>query len=250
MSIKIKFDVDKIAAQFKEFAMEVEQDLVKSVANLAAITHAKVSEMAQQELHSTRKDFMNSLEFEEIVPGVWVVSVDEKGLYIEEGIEANKDMKPDLLKRGAKTSKDGHKYKSIPFDYGKYKSHLTPYAQGVVNQIKQNLRKQGILFRKIEFNKDGSPRTGKLHSLDFGGEIPGKGNTPVMKGVSIYQSITKRGSVRRDILTFRTVSSGPASEGKWIHPGLEPKHFLDKAAAWAMKEWEDNILPEILNKWK
>jgi hypothetical protein len=68
--------------------------------------------------------------------------------------------------------------------------------------------------------------------------------------VSIYQSVTATGNVRRDILTFRTVSEGPASQGKWIHPGLPPKHFLDRASEWAIKEWENNILPAVLEKYK
>jgi hypothetical protein len=248
MSLKINIDVAAIAAQFKEFALELEQDLRKGVANLAAITHAKVVENAQQELHSSRQTFMDNLGFEEISPGIWVISIDQGAMWIEEGIEANKDMKPDLLKN-AKTSSKGVQYKVIPFDEGKAPSQMTPYAQGVVARIKQNLKKQDVPFKKIEFNSDGSPRVGKLHEFDFGGEKPGKGNTPVMKGVSIYQSVTKTGNVRRDILTFRTVSNGPESAGKWVHPGYDAKKYLDKAADWAMNEWEQSILPEVLSKW-
>jgi hypothetical protein len=230
--------------------MEVEQDLQKGVANLAAITHAKVAELASTELHSSRKTFMDSLGFEEVVPGVWVVSVDEKGLFVEEGIEANKDMKPDLLKGATKTSKEGYKYRSIHFDHGAPPSQLTGYAQGVVAKIRAKLKKEGVPFKKIEKNPNGSPRLGKLHTFDFGGEVPGRGNTPIMKGINIYQSITKSGNVRRDILTFRTVSGGPKSADKWFHPGLQAKKFLDQAATWAEKEWEDKILPEILDKYK
>lgn len=255
MSLKLNIDAAKIAAQFKEFAMEIEQDIRKAIGNLAAITHAKVAEEAQQELHSSRKTFMDALGFEELSPGIWVISIDQKALWIEEGIDPNKDMKPDLLKSGTKTSQSGNKYKVIPFDYGKPPSQLTQGAQAIVSAIKQNLKKENVPFKKIERNSDGSPRVGKLHSFNFGnpgGRMggPGKGNTPVMNGLSIYQSITKTGNVRRDIMTFRTVSSGPASAEKWFHPGLEAKKYLDKAAEWAMKEWEDKILPEVLKKWE
>lgn len=255
MSLKFNIDAAAIASQFKEFALEVELDLQKAVANLAAITDAKVKEMASQELKSSRKPFMDSLGFEEVAPGVWVISVSEDGMWVEEGIEANKDMKPGLLAEGFKTSKNGNKYKVIPFDYGQAPSQMTPSTQAIVSYLKQNLKKENVPFKKIERNADGSPKVGKLHEFNFGnpgGRMggPGKGNTPVLNGLSIYQSVTKSGNVRRDILTFRTVSSGPGSAGKWHHPGLEPKKFLDRALDWAMAQWEEKILPEVLDKWK
>jgi hypothetical protein len=251
MALKINIDVAKIAAEFKELALEVEQDLNKAVSNLASMTHAKVAEMASEELHSTLKTLQDNLGFEEIAPGIWVVSIDQKALFLEEGIQAEKDMKPDLLKNATNTSKAGHKYRAIPFDHGKAPSQMTPYAQHLVAHIKSKLKKEKIPFKKIEKNKDGSPRTGKLHSFDIDSEKPtARASTPALKGVSIYQSVTATGNVRRDILTFRTVSEGPASQGKWIHPGLPPKHFLDRASEWALKEWENNILPAVLEKYK
>lgn len=250
MALKINIDVAKIAADFKDLALEVEQDLNKGVANLAAMTHAKVAEMANNELRSTRKNFQDSLGFEEVAPGVWVVSVDEKGLWVEEGIEPNTDMKPGLLKDATQISKDGHRYRSIPFEHSKAPSQLTPYAQRLVSQIRYELKKQGIPFKKLEKTPEGSPRIGKLHKLDISsGKPTPRASTDALKGINIYQTMTKTGNVRRDILTFRTVSDGPASAKKWIHPGLEPKHYLERAQEWALKEWEDNILPEILKKY-
>jgi hypothetical protein len=250
--LKIKIDTQSLAKQLKDIAIDAERDLRKGVADLAAITHAKVAEMASQELHSSRKKFMDNLGFEEITDGVWVVSVDEGALWIEEGIEPNTDMKPGLLK--------GRQSRVIPFDHGKAPSQLNGYAQNIVSRIRANLKKEGVPFKGIEKGANGAPLTGKLHTFPkegatqeekkrWSGEIPGKGNTPVLKGVSIYQTLTKTGNVRRDILTFRTVSGGPTSSGKWIHPGMEPKKFLDKAAEWALQEWETKILPEIMGKY-
>lgn len=255
MSLKFNIDANAIAEQFKAFKLEVEQDLNKAVANLAAITDAKVKEMANQELHTSRQEFMDSLGFEEVSPGVWIISVDESGLFVEEGIDANKDMKPGLLAKDFKVSKDGNRYKAIPFDYGAPPSTQSPSTMQIVSYLRQQLKKEAIPFKKIERNTDGSPKVGKLHEFDFGNPRgtmggPGKGNTPVLNGLSIYQTVTKTGNVRRDILTFRTVSSGPGSQGKWHHPGLEAKKFLDRALDWAMKEWEEKILPEVMKKWR
>lgn len=250
MSLKIKIDVEAIAKQFKEFSIEVKQDLEKAVAGLAAITHAKVAEMAATELKTSRKSLMDNLGFEEVSKGIWVVSIDENAMWIEEGVEPEFDMKPGLLKNATKVSKDGHKYRVIPFDYGsKGPTQLTPNAQTIVNTIRSGLKKANVSFKTIERNGDGSPKLGKLHTFNFESAIPGKGNTPQLKGVSIYQTLTKTGNVRRDILTFRTVTDGPGSEGKWISPGQPGKKFLDRAADWAINEWESKILPEVTKKW-
>lgn len=249
MSLKINIDAAALAKEFKEFAAEVEKDIQKGVANLAAITHAKVKEMASAELKSSREELMNSLSFEEISEGIWVVSIDEKALWIEDGIKPNFDMKPGLLKN-ANMGKSGVKYKVIPFEHSKAPSQMTESAKNIVTQLKVGLKQEKIPFKTIERNADGSPKTGKLHSINLPSQIPGKGNTPALKGVNIYQSATNTGNIRRDILTFRTVTSGPGSEGKWIHPGMDGKKFLDRAAEWALNEWNNQILPEIVGKWK
>lgn len=248
MSLKIKIDASAIAAQFKEFASEVEQQIKKSVANLATITHAKVAELASGELRSTRKSFLDNLGFEEISDGVWVVSVDEKALFIEEGLDQGFDMKPGLLRNG-KISKKGYKYRVVPFEHSKAPSQLSTSAQAIVSQIKANLKKENVPFKKIETNPDGSVREGKLHTFNWKSKKPGRGNTPVLKGVNIYQTV-KNGNVRRDIITFRTVTNSPSQVDKWKHPGLSGKKFLDRAYDWALKEWENKILPEIMGKWK
>lgn len=251
MALKLNIDIAAIANTFKEAKIEIEQDLKKSVGDLAAMTHAKVAEMASKELHSTQKLLQDNLGWEEVADGIWVVSIDEAALFIEEGIEANKDMKPDLLKGATQISKDGHAYRSIPFNHGKAPTQMTPLAQSLVSQIKRVLKQEKIPFKKIEKNANGSPRIGKLHKLDIDSDPPtARATHPALKGLSIYQSMTESGNVRRDILTFRTVSAGPASSNKWIHPGLKAKKFLDRAYEWAVNEWENNILPEVLKKWE
>lgn len=248
MDIKIKIDAAGLAAQFKELAASIEQDIKHGVANLATITHAKTVEMASNELHSTRKKFLGNLGFEEIAEGVWVVGIDEEALFIEEGLEPNFDMKPGLLEDG-ETSKDGHKYRIIPFEHSKAPSQLTPTTTSILNRIKENLKKEGVPFKKLERGADGKPKLGQLHSFNWNSETPGRGNTPLFKNVNVYQTMTKSGNVRRDILTFRTVSNKPGNEDKWLHPGMAGKKFLDRAAEWAEKEFYDKILPEILEKY-
>lgn len=247
--LKISIDPTAIASAFKELQLEIQQDIQKGVGDLAAVTHAKVAEMASQELHTSRQTLLDSLGFEQVTDGVWVVSIDESAFWIEEGIEPDTDMKPALLKN-AKTSKSGFKYKVVPFNHSTAPSKMTASATYIVSLLKKNLKKENIPFKKIEKNADGSPKVGKLHSLNFASPIPGKGNTPALQGVTIYQTLTKTGNVRRDVMTFRTVSNSPAQAAKWKHPGLTAKHFLERASNWALKVWEDEMLPEILAKYK
>lgn len=253
MSLKIKIDIAAIASQFKQLATEVKQDLEKGVERLAAATNAHVRMEAEENLSGpTYLKFNKSIGFDNVSPGIWVVSIDEKGMWVEEGLHPNFDMKPGLLKNAKDVSERGYKYRSVPFDMGKSKSTSTGYEFNLRQRVKSELAKNKIPFKKIEKDANGKPKEGLLHKLNFGGEIPGKGNTPVLQGLSIYQTVTKTGNVRRDIMTFRTVSGDPqsGSANKWMHPGYDAKKFLDHAQEWAEKEWENTILPEILSRWK
>jgi hypothetical protein len=251
MSLKITINAAELSKQFKEFASEVQKDLENGVKVLAASTHAKTIEMAQAELHSSRDTFLDNLKYEEMAPGVYVITVLDKGFWVEEGLPEGFDMKPGLLNSPkAKMGKNGNKYTVVPFSHTKAPSRMTAVAKDIVNQIKTNLKKENVPFKKLELNSDGSPRMGKLHSFSWGGDKLGKGTTGSLERVSIYQSPKVGGGTRRDIFTFRTVSSSPASRDKWHHPGLEGKKFLDKAADFAMAIWENQILPEITKKWE
>ncbi len=240
--LKIDIDAAGIAQQFKEMALEVEQDVMQGVKRLAASMHAKVLEDSQQELHTSRKKYADALnKLEEVAPGVYVISLNESAMWIEEGIPNDKDMKPWLLK--------GKESVVIPFEHSKPSSQMTGLARNISNKLGRELKKRGVPFKKgIETDPTtGSPRLGKLHEFDFASAIPGKGNTPALKGVTIYQGMVD-GDVRRQVTTFRTVTRG--QEGKWIHPGFTAKKFFEAAQRWGLEEWEKVMLPEIMEKWK
>lgn len=142
------------------------------------------------------------------------------------------------------------RYKVIPFDHGKSPSMNTPKAQEIVDQIKRELRAVNVPFKKIEYNADGSPRLGKLHTFNFPSERPSRAAShPALSGLSIYQRKLQSGKVKRDIMTFRVVSSKHAGS-KWMHPGLEAQNLMDEAFEWAMKTWDNEILPAIMEKFR
>jgi hypothetical protein len=248
MSLRFFFNTEAFVSEMGEFKNEVKAALDEAVKSLAAMTHAHVVETANKELSSTRKKFLDNLGFEEISSGIWVVSVDEPALFIEDGRKAG-PMHEDLLKNGAKVSKDGHRYRAIPFEHSKPDSQMSGFAQGMKAKIRSELKKAGVPFKKIEYNADGSPRLGALHRFNFSSPEPSqKASHPALSGVTIYQTKTPSGGVRRDILTFRVISEKRMD--KWHHPGLQPKDFLGRALQWAEQTWESEVLPAVMARFE
>lgn len=245
--LRFMIDAEALASEMKTLKAEVQAALEDSVKALSAMTHAKVVELAQQKLNSTRKIYTDNLEYREVTPGLWVISLDQPALWIEEGRKAG-DMTQDLLKEGAHTAKDGSRYKAIPFDYGKPPSQMDPFTRNMVAKIKFELKKKDIPFKKLELGPNGSPRIGKLHTLNISSPHPSsRASHPTLHGLNIYQTQDQSGKVRRDILTFRMVSDKHKGS-KWIHPGREAEQFFEEALAWAQEEWERNIVPQIMAK--
>lgn len=251
MALKYEINADEILSQLKDFKEEVKKNMEEAVANLMTLTKARIVEQTSQLSSATAKTYLDALgEPEMVAPGVWIITLDPKAFWIEEGIEANKDMKPGILK--------GKSSVRVPFRYDKPGSQNSPLTNALVMEINQKLRKDKLSVSKIEKDASGSPKIGKLHEFDLSG--PGKHvswlkrnekETHALTRINVYQNKDEKakGGVRRDVMVFRTVSSGPASANKWIHPGYEAKKFMDKAMDKAIRDWEDQILPEILAKW-
>ncbi len=250
-NIKVQIDAQAIAAEFADVKTQIEGEIQAAVKILATATHAKITELAHSDLKAnsyTQKEYLKALKVESISENIHVVSLDESAVYIEDG-RPKFDMKPNLLKNG-KTSKSGSMYKVIPFEQGKKSSEPTQENTEIIGQIKSALKSKKIPFRAIERHPIGSPKLGKLHTIDIQSDIPGKGNTPQLQGLTIFQSKNNRGNVQRNMFTFRTVSSGEKSKYKWFYPEVQGKDFFKQAEEWALSQWDNQILPEILSKFK
>jgi len=259
---KVTLDISALTQFLENFKKEVVSDLKKSVKGLAVDTQTHIVEEAQNKLKSSRKIYLENLsQAEKIDDYLWEITLKADAEWIEKGLPDNFDMKKGLLntkkpgsKGEIKTGKDGKKYRIVAFDQGKVASELSSnddklkYQQELIKKVKSELRKRDIPYKKLEIDpKTGSTRIGKLHSFDIESGIPGRGNTPVLHGLSIYQTKKDDGSVKRSITTFRTVKEG--QDGKWIHPGLEGKKFFEEAKKWAEDRWEKDILPSLMSKY-
>jgi hypothetical protein len=267
--IHFNLDFGPILAMVRNFDSTVRKALDDAARDLTAQTHAHIVEKVQASLHSTREKYLNALSFRQVDSETWVIELGQDAMFIEEGIKPNTDMLDGLLKSPkAKTAKDGSRYIVVPFEHKKGKTQQTPAQTSLTDTIKKEMAKRQIPYGKLENGPDGKPKTGLLHSFDImkapikTGPGPGSGHGPIgkvkqgptgiphLQGVRVYQTKVKdssgKESVKKSIMTFRVASSKMKGQGRWVHPGLEPKKFLDEAAEWALKEFEGRIRDKIL----
>lgn len=275
---EINVDMTQLLGDLRGLEEKARQVSQRAAAELAPAIHAHLLEEAGKKLKSRRKMFVDALHFRQEGEDTWLIVLDAKARWIDDGMEPH-SLVPDLLKsKKAKTAADGSRYMVVPFEHGPGKGPATstPAQLDLQNTIKQHLKqaqnaltgKKGIPYAKIEKGPDGRPLTGMLHSLDIGGgpvktgHGPGQGwgavgavrqgatGIPFLQGVRIYQKeIAVKGGgtkVQRAIMTFRTVSSKHEAEGRWYHPGLEPTNLMEDAYRWGLDHWRSVVAPKAM----
>jgi hypothetical protein len=285
--IWVELEVERLVQSVKQDLEGLERDTHKAVQLLAAQAHAHIKEQVQAKLHTRRQMYDEALqEVKEVAPGIWVITLDAKAAWIEEGMPPH-SMVDDLLRRGARTAKDGSTYRVIPFQQNRGPTMQSPGQQAMTAALKTELKKRGIPYGKIERDPTGAPKTGLLHKFNMSQPLrpPGTegkpgwgkgpvgavmqgpnaqggsgGGTPLLYGVSIYQSAVRdlsgkpvlgKGGLQkavRSIMTFRVVSSKHRGI-KWNYPGIEGSHFFEDCERWLKQEWETSILPDLLRKY-
>jgi hypothetical protein len=271
---KIEVDVSQITQMANKMESEVLPAIQAGVTQLSAQTHAHIVENVNASLHSSRQKYIDALKYQQVDQNTYLIVLEREAWWIEDGIQPGTEMVDYLLRQAnpnskpAKTASDGSRYRIIPFQHNKGPTSQTKSQQELKEVIRDELKKRNIPYGKLELGPDGTPKIGKLHSFHIKdrpiktgsgvgqgwGEIgkPKVGATgiPFLQGVSIYQTKVKdkkgNESVQKQIMTFRVVSSKHKGTGRWVHPGFEAKKFLPEAYEWALKEWRDKILPQIL----
>lgn len=264
--IEIKLDISQLVG-FNESVKAKAVSLVTEAARrLAAQTHAHIIEKVQQKLHSTRSIYKKNLKFKPINDQVTLITLEQGAMWLEDGQGAHEMIDDLLAGPGAHTAKDGSKWRVIPFKQNKAPQDTPESTADLQSTIKKYMKKNKIPYGNVESNADGSPKLGLLHSFSLDspmktGSGAGQGWGPVgqvkqgptgipfLQGVNVYQRMAKDDAgadvVRKDIMTFRIVSSKMKGTGRWMHPGTPAHRFFDEAHTWAMEQWEDNIKPEI-----
>ena len=250
MNLVYTIDIKSLTGALKQNTDEIKKELMAGVELLASATHAKTLELATQNLGSLQKQYKKGVSFAQVEDGMWVVSLDESIMWIEEGVANPWSMYDKIAtSKKAKTTKAGHKYLTIPFEHSKAPSEQTIKAENLTDQIRAFLKQKKIPYKKIEYNNDGSPKIGLIHRFDIQSAQPTKkAKDPALKGVAIYQRM-EGGKVKRDVMTFRVVSEKNKGDGRWEYPAREGVKILDKVYDWCVNEWETKILPSIMSQY-
>jgi|SRR6185312_4196743 len=253
--------------------------LKRAASQLTANTREHIVQEANKKLKTRRQMYIDGLTAYQENEHTWVISLDAKVRWIDDGMPAH-NMLDDLLKSPkAKTSKDGtSKYIVIPFQHKKGPTQMTPAQSNLNKTIQAELKKinverekvgaDPIPYGKIETNSDGSPKLGVLHKFDItdkplkthqgagqgwgpiGDVKQGPTGIPFLQGVQIRQrmAMDKKGNEHavREIMTFRVASSKHRQQGgRWDNPGTAPVPLMEEGMKWAQDEWENHVKPKI-----
>lgn len=266
--IYLSFDTSKLEAFGSNFSKAIKKATDKALTQIAAATHAHIIEEANKKLHSTKDLYIENIQRFKDDDGTWYIVLDSSVVWIDDGAKAQ-DMLPFFLKSPkAKTAKDGSKYMIVPFQHNKDK--MTAPQKDLLSAIKSELSSIGVNIKKTETDKNGAPKLGLVRSLDITtkplkhSEGPGQGSGPIgavrqgasgipfLKGVRVYQHMTKdkRGNdaVSKSVVTFRTVSNKRKNPNAWHSKGSDGVKIMDESATWALKEFDTKIMPSIIEQ--
>jgi hypothetical protein len=267
--IKVNLDISSLTQYLNNFAKEIAKDVQKGIKGLAEATHANMVKEVGQKLNTQiAKKYLASLsQAVQISDFLWEITLNEPAVPIEEGKPWDMKGKPGEygLLKDSETVKNGPNkgkhYKIIPMPQGKESDSLNIKTlaknEELIGSIKGFLKGQKLSWSGIEKDSNGSPRISKmgpnghplpLHVFDIPSKIPGRGNTEQLARLHIYQVLNKNGNAKKVMTTFRTVIEG--DDGKWQYPAQNAKGFFPDAAEWAQNEWNNSVLPAILQKYK
>lgn len=244
----------------------------KAARDLTAATHARIVEIASQKLHSRRSMFLDGLSMFQMDENTFVINLDAKAKWIDEGMSEHSMLDALLRSPKAKHSKkDGHAYIVVPFQHNQGKQSMTPAQQNLLQTIKKELAKVDASPEGIEMDAGGQPKWGLVRSMDItnkpistgalrigrgprGAVAQGITGTPLLSGISIYQKPvpdhSAAGSTKaaRFVMTFRVATEKHRGEGRWFHPGTEATNIMQDGLTWALDRWNSKIAPGLIAK--
>jgi hypothetical protein len=265
---KVDIDISSLTQYLENFTKEVTKDIKNGVEGLTKSAHLHMLEETKKKLPDwDREKYEANLSHAvQITDYLWEITLSKDAANIEEGRKAW-DMKGPpggLLHTEREGSKGkikevqngpnkGKKYRVIPFQQGKSSESFNPTRlaeqEERIKDIKTFLKAKNVPLRKLEIDsKTGSPRLGKLHSFDIPSKDYGKGTTPRLFGLTIYQTPhPKTGKIQRTMTTFRTAMEG---DGKWMRDAIEAAGIFPETKTWAEDQWANVWLPQILQKYQ
>ena len=256
LNIKSSDILDNVKEKIKK---KLEEDLKKTVQALGKTAVKKAEELSKQKLpKSLDKIYRDSIYIEQLSDTIVEVGIREEAFWIEHG--RKKGFMDELLKGpNVKTSKEGNKYRVIPFEHStKASPESSSEKKSEVEELKNFLKSQNVRYSKtraLALDESGSPRIGRIHSFDIKSMRDGKKKSVQnlsrnLQGVSVYQQQNpSTGRVERSIMTFRTITSDHKGN-KWEHPGFTGKKILKETYKYIQEVWERELFPELKKKYE
>jgi hypothetical protein len=246
----IEATLKELGKEIKDMTDQMQKEALAEVPILAAAVHSLIREKAQK-LRSTRPLYMKALNVKELINtptnSVWAVTLDQSADFIETGRPAYNAIES-ILNGGkpAKVSKDGHRYKIIPFEHSGGASTKSLAQNKLADMVKMQLKAKGLdKIITTGKGKNKQPLFGKVvKNLDLNGPLSNMGNN-ILAGVNIYQKSIKNKAgehvkTKRDVMTFRVISDSQSSP-RWDMPARKGLNAFDEVAAKLDALWENHI---------
>lgn len=254
--INVKIRAAALGKSLENLAADVQEEFDSAIRDTANAAYASIVAKAQQELNSTRQDYLRGLNFEDLGNNTYLIVLEgdfanalEKGYSgfdVREGMlnsEKIVGVGPRSGQPWVQTGKDGKKFAHVPFEHRPHSK--APQAADLNQAIKKltAMNRSGMEQKLTKVFKDasGKPLEGRVASVK---KVDG---FPQLDGIAKYQKIYKNESTGKETvqsiyMTFRTVSENGDS---WRHPGFAGLHAFDEAEKW-VEEQIDNIIKVLI----
>lgn len=245
-----KYDLEEqlrtLGVEITQLTKQIEERAKQSMGLLSQQIHGMIVQKAQEKLKSTRSTYIENLGITSEGDNLWIVYLKKGAEHIENGMPQGERI--DMILDGgkpAKVSASGSRYKTIPFKHNKPASQTSRAQMHIQNVVKRELKARG-LDKTIML--DGKPVIGKAASVNLTGkDMPtSRFNKPLLQGLTIYQrehkTQTGKTQIKRDVMTFRTISSAQKGSGLWFWNEQKGAHIFED-----VEKEVDKIWGEMLN---
>ena len=212
--------------------------------------------VASEKLQSSRTDYINGIQPLSMNKQTAVITLTGAvPLMVEEGWDA-RFLHDTLLENGAKTSKDGDRYRSIPFRHkgpdsgpvgggpmgSQFSNQKKAMSLAAPHAVVNDTLKLGRIIHRAAKKLGGSDsmKTPKnaLKMIGGGGLLRQHHTTDIFSGMKVNKQLTHVSSkgkptFQKTYSTFRTISD--KEPGKFYHPGIMPRNFADEVGAYVQK---------------
>lgn len=268
---RFRLNTQEVLERLKETEKDIYKILNYAARELSINARDFIIQKAQKELDGFQREFFlgdngGNIKWEQINDQMYVVHLDPKISWIEEGREATSMATDQWLLKNPKISKDGKKYKVIPITQktggsSKDNSELT----GMINKA---LKREGIDMGEIVTDNSGKPKIGVVQKVTVdppsrnarnaslfsmprsnasAQELGLKPHGGFFHGQNLMitqRKDAKTGKIKKEAMTFRVVHEDHKAEGKWVHPPVKALNSIEAAYKNAQVQW-DQILREI-----